>query len=77
MAERPAVSTVRGLVLTTRRTPPKPHEAPSSRPVLVQQSPTKAATHLGREEGALELGLKHCRHTKNRGDRTGSDVHSS
>jgi hypothetical protein len=52
VAAMPAVSTVRGLVLTTLRTPPKPQGAPTDRPVLVQQSPTKAAIQVDRDDGA-------------------------
>lgn len=62
MARMPAVSTTLGLVDTMRRTPPKPQEAPSPRPVLEQQSPTNAATQRGREpEGASVVGDRHCR----------------
>lgn len=60
VAAMPPVSMVRGLTLTTRRTPPKPQEAPTPRLVLVQQSPTKAATQSGKDEGAAAPGLKHC-----------------
>jgi hypothetical protein len=60
VAAMPAVSMVRGLLLITLRTPPKPQVAPTDRPMLEQQSPTKAATQRGREEGAGSSGLRHC-----------------
>lgn len=74
----PAVSIVRGLVEMTLRTPPKPQEAPSPKLVLVQQSPTNAATQRGRLEGAGVPGLKHCevgRHSRHRWQTRVSTLH--
>jgi hypothetical protein len=64
----PAVSITRGLVLMILRTPPSPQDAPVARALLVQQSPTKAAMHVGRLAGvaALPEGFRHCGHRHGR-----------
>ena len=61
MDAMPAVSITRGLVLMTWRTPPRPQEVPAARPWLVQQSPTKAATHVDRLAWLAVAGFRHCR----------------